>query len=67
MPEDSTRRGVKNFRNGESVLTPDGPGKIIGVEMRLNTNGGRGCRQLRVRLEDGRIRHYAPSRLEKGK
>lgn len=45
------------------VITPDGPGTVLGMEMRKNTNGGPGCRQYRVRLQDGRIRHYTPNEL----
>lgn len=47
------------FKTGTRVITPDGPGKIAGYGMRKNTNGGPGCRQYRVRLDDGRLRHYA--------
>ena len=41
------------------IITEDGPGTTIGMEFRRNTNGGPGCRQYRVRLDDGRIRHYS--------
>lgn len=44
---------------GARVVTVDGPGKVAGYGMRKNTNGGPGCRQYRVRLDDGRLRHYA--------
>lgn len=40
------------------VITKDGPGKIIGFEKRQNTNGGPGCLQYRIQLDDKRIRHY---------
>ncbi len=54
----------KPLKNLSQVLTPDGAGKVIGVEMRKNTNGGPGCRQYRVRLLDGRIRHYTSNELK---
>lgn len=41
-----------------SVTTKDGPGKVVGYSQRENTNGGPGCRQYVVRLDDGRVRHY---------
>lgn len=46
------------------VITPDGPGKILCTEMRLNTNGGPGTTQFRVQLDDGKIRHYSPRELD---
>lgn len=46
------------YEKNEKVLTKDGPGIIIGVEFRKNTNGGPGCKQFRIQLGDGRIRHY---------
>lgn len=49
--------------NFSEVITPDGPGKVLGMEMRKNTNGGPGCRQYRVQLMDGHIRHYSQSKL----
>lgn len=50
------------------MRTPeDGDGVVIGVEMRKNTNGGPGVRQYRVRLDDGRIRHYSSNHLEEVK
>lgn len=52
-----TRRSTHG-KSPSVVYTVDGPGKIIAREMRKNTNGGPGTRQARVRLEDGRIRHY---------
>lgn len=52
---------MKNL--AQIVITPDGPGTVLGMEMRKNTNGGPGCRQYRVRLQDGRIRHYTPNEL----
>jgi len=57
----STARRV-NARSGR-VLTPDRPGEVIGADKRMNTNGGPGTRQWRVRLDDGRIRHYSASEL----
>lgn len=55
-----------NRRTGR-VATPDGPGKVLGMEMRKNTNGGPGTRQFRVQLDDGRVRHYAPAQIEETK
>lgn len=46
------------------VKTKDGFGIIIGMEMRKNTNGGPGCKQYRVKLDDGRIRHYSTGNVE---
>jgi hypothetical protein len=51
----------KYFSQDTEIMTPDGPGKTIGINMRKNTNGGPGVRQYVVRLADGRIRHYATS------
>ena len=54
---------------GARVDTPNGPGQIVSHELRKNTNGGPGCWEYRVRLDDGRIRHYkrrAVSRLPTG-
>lgn len=45
------------------VITRDGEGTTIGMNMRKNTNGGPGVRQFVVRLNDGRIRHYSPNEL----
>lgn len=42
----------------KKVQTPDGAGIVIGGNFRENTNGGPGTRQLIVRLDDGRVRHY---------
>jgi hypothetical protein len=53
------------LRRGARIATPDGNGVIIGSEMRKNTNGGPGARQYRVRLADGRIRHYTPTEVMK--
>lgn len=52
-----------HFKRGTLVQTPDGNGKIIGYEKRLNTNGGPGTNQCRIQLEDQRIRHYNPSKV----
>jgi len=52
----------ENARSGR-VQTPDGPGEVIGADKRMNTNGGPGTRQWRVRLDDGRIRHYPAAKL----
>ena len=52
------------FPLGTVVQTPDGLGKTVKMEMRKNTNGGPGCRQYRVQLDDGRIRHYQMFELE---
>lgn len=43
---------------GKSVVTPDGPGKIVGFTYRKNTNGGPGTKQYSIRLVDGRVRRY---------
>ena len=60
------RAREENQRSGP-VLTPDGPGVVLGLDMRTNTNGGPGTRQWRVQLADGRIRHYgAPQLVETG-
>lgn len=50
-------------RRGSVVQTPDGMGKVIGTELRKNTNGGPGTWQARVQLDDGRIRHYTANAL----
>lgn len=63
----SMKRDRKVHYNGtkmnDHVTTPDGDGVIVGGNMRKNTNGGPGVRQLVVRLEDGRVRHYSKSDL----
>lgn len=53
---------AENRRRGR-VQTPDGAGVIIGMENRMNTNGGPGTQQYKVQLEDGRIRHYSANAL----
>ena len=53
---------LTNKRTGR-VNTPDGAGVVIGQERRMNTNGGPGTNQWRVRLDDGRVRHYSAARL----
>lgn len=60
-----SKHHVKNtdkllFKAGTRVMTKDGPGKTIGVEMRKG-NSGQKCRQYRVMLDDGRVRHYSTS------
>lgn len=50
---------LPRLRNNDPVLTPDGPGRTVGSNMRKNTNGGPGVRQYIVQLKDGRIRHYS--------
>lgn len=52
-------KSTKKLSHGTSVMTPDGLGVIVGFEHRKNTNGGPGTWQYRIRLEDGRIRHYS--------
>lgn len=44
-----------------AVNTPDGNGVVVSVEI----PDSRRCRQLRVRLTDGRVRHYNPSEVSK--
>jgi hypothetical protein len=46
------------------VETHEGPGVIVGQQMRSNTNGGPGCSEYRVQLADGRVRAYKPSELQ---
>lgn len=53
----------KEHKTGLLVITEDGPGKIVGMNMRKNTNGGPGVRQLVVQLDDGRIRHYSTGKV----
>lgn len=60
MNRDTTVRDVKR---GTRTVTPDGEGVTIGMNMRKNTNGGPGVRQLVVKLDDGRVRHYSVSDL----
>lgn len=60
--EDERRRRAENKRTGR-VSTPDGEGLVLGREARTNTNGGPGCYQWRVKLDDGRIRHYSAASL----
>jgi len=48
---------------GTRVVTKDGPGIVLAVDMRNSTNGGPGTRQYSVCLDDGRIRHYTVSSL----
>jgi hypothetical protein len=50
-------------QRNDRVTTPDGRGTVIGFSMRKNTNGGPGCKQLVVRLDDGRVRHYAEGEM----
>jgi hypothetical protein len=60
MPDQrpESQRNLPRIRRGSEVITKDGPGKVMGMELRKNTNGGPGAWQYRVRLEDGRVRHY---------
>jgi hypothetical protein len=51
------------FNQGARVMTPDGPGRTIGTNMRKNTNGGPGVRQYIVELDDGRKRHYGTNEV----
>ena len=60
--EEERQRRLDNKRSGR-VLTPDGDGLVIGRKFRENTNGGPGTNQWRVRLDDGRVRHYSAARL----
>lgn len=39
---------------GKAIMTPDGPGMVLG-----DSNKFRGSRKVVVRLEDKRIRHYS--------
>lgn len=69
MPKQNPNRAYYSptkemLRVGARVVTADGPGKVAGYGMRKNTNGGPGCRQYRVRLDDGRLRHYAHAEPE---
>ena len=43
----------KMFGINVLVMTDDGPGKVAGYDQRSR------CRQYVVRLDDGRVRHYA--------
>ncbi len=47
-----------------SVSTRDGKGVIVGRSTRFNTNGGPGCGQYVVQLEDGRVRHYTRGEVQ---
>lgn len=53
----------EHLRKGTRVMTPDGSGVTVGFNMRKNTNGGPGCGQYVVQLDDGRIRHYQRSHV----
>lgn len=46
--------GEYAYLRGRSILTPDGPGLVLG-----DSNKFRGSRKVVVRLEDKRIRHYS--------
>ena len=49
----------------EKVFTDDGPGTIVNTQFRKNTNGGPGCREYVVRLDDGRVRRYNTQHVRK--
>lgn len=53
-----TESEFPKLKKGTRVNTPNGLGVTIGISMRRNTNGGPGCEQYVVQLDDGRIRHY---------
>lgn len=55
---DRTPPSAPRLRRGEPVSTRDGAGVVVAHLKRGNTNGGPGCHQYRVRLDDGRIRCY---------
>ena len=57
----------RTVRLGSTVQTQDGEGTTLGMPMRRASNGGPGSRQYRVRLTDGRIRHYTRSMIEDGR
>lgn len=60
MPDNrSESKSIKKLSHGTTVMTPDGPGIIVGFEQRKNTNGGPGTWQYRIKLDDARIRHYS--------
>lgn len=54
-------------RQGGSVATPDGPGRVLCWTRQVTRNNDEGVRLVRVRLTDGRIRHYAPWKIKKEK
>lgn len=53
--------------NKTPVITPDGPGVIVSEGFRMNTNGGPGTRQYKVKLDDGRYRHYSKPKVREKK
>jgi hypothetical protein len=57
-PTDQHEKRAERLKRGARVRTEDGDGKIVGLNMRRNTNSGPGVRQYAVQLDDGRIRHY---------
>ena len=58
-------RDIKiKYTTNQPCKTPDGMGKIIGVDARKCSNGGPGARQFVVQLEDGRKRHYTPNEVQ---
>lgn len=59
------KTGIPAITLQGSVTTPDGPGIVVKITMRKNTNGGPGCRQFRVQLETGQIRHYNATEISK--
>lgn len=60
MPDarEESKSSKKISRNAH-VNTPDGVGIIVGFEQRKNTNSGPGTWQYRIKLDDGRVRHYS--------
>lgn len=55
LRENNKKIKQMNRRSG-SVMTPDGEGKSLGLHQDSHMN-----HKVRVRLLDGRIRHYSPS------
>lgn len=56
---------AQGFRRGARVMTPEGPGVIVGTETHLRTDRGPGLRRFRVQLDqDQRVRHYPRYKLE---
>jgi hypothetical protein len=51
---------IDRLREDGLVSTPDGDGRFLAY---VRSNNG--CRQARVRLDDGRIRQYTLSKLAK--
>lgn len=55
---------MPHLPRGAAVQTPDGLGEILLVEVRLRGSVP-GAHRARVRLRDGRVRHYAPAAVTK--